>query len=159
MTYETFLNMVPPTATDQHKGYRIASVNGRNVVMTYRKKAQQEAHQRYLDLLRKDIATRRDGFGTWRMFTKAIDVSIAFLFPHPANTAKRDRRKSFVKTTRPDLDNMAKGLIDCIAEAGVIQDDSLIWRLNLVKFLVPADKCGVRITITDRLPSDETEQD
>lgn len=157
MDYEIFMSIVPPTATDQHKGYRVAQVNGRQVVMTYRKKPQQQAHQRYLDLLKSDAATRCDGIGSWRMFTKAITVSVQFLFPHPSNVAKRDRGKAFVKTTRPDLDNMAKGLIDCLSEAGIIQDDSLIWRLELAKYSVPSDKCGVRITITDRIPSQESD--
>lgn len=156
MEYEIFMDITPPTATDQHKGYRIASVNGRQVVMTYRKKPQQEAHQRYLSLLKADAARRRDGIGSWRMFTRAISVRVMFLFPHPSNVAKRDRDKAFVKTTRPDLDNMAKGLIDCLSEAGVIQDDSLIWRLELSKYSVPADKRGVKITITDRIPGEES---
>lgn len=155
MDYFIFMSIVPPTATDQHKGYRVAQVNGRQVVMTYRKKPQQLAHERYLKLLKADAATRRDGIGSWRMFTKPIAVTVSFLFPHPSNVAKRDRNKAFVKTTRPDLDNMAKGLIDCLSEAGIIQDDSLIWRLELTKYSVPADKCGVRIDITDRLPSQD----
>lgn len=149
MTYKTFLRMVPPTATDQHMGHRVATVNGRQVVMSYRKKPQQQAHAKYEDFLKHDISTRQDGIGSTFMFTKPVQVWIQFKFPHTSNVAKRDRNKTFLKTTRPDLDNMAKGLMDCITNVGILQDDALVWRLELEKFMVPANKCGVYIEITD----------
>lgn len=154
MTYRTLLKMVPPTATDQHMGHRVATVNGRQIVMSYRKKPQQQAHAKYEDFLKYDIAHRKDGIGSTFMFTTPICVKIRFMFPHPASVAKRDRNKTFLKTTRPDLDNMAKGLMDCIANVGIIQDDALVWHLELEKFLVPADKYGIDIEIDDNQPTD-----
>jgi len=149
MTYETFLSITPPTATDQHVGHRIAHVNGRQLILSYRKKPQKKAHELYEHYLRNDIKHRTDGIGTFKMFTGAIKVEIEFRFPHGTNVAKRDKGKTFARTVRPDVDNMAKGLIDCLMSVGLIQDDATIFDLHLFKFNVPENKRGVRITITD----------
>lgn len=151
MKYELFIPVTPPTATVQHKGERIVydKKTRRPMVMHYMKGPQRKAHDLYVKALKHDFETREDGIGTIKMFTGALIVSIEFLFPHCVNTAKRDRGSTFARTVRPDLDNMAKGLLDCLTEVGLIQDDAQIFDLHLTKFNVPADKQGIRITVTD----------
>ena len=149
MTYTAFLNITPPTATDQHVGHRIGFVSGKQVILSYRKKPQKMAHATYEAELNRDIKYRKDLIGTVKMFTLPVVVEIDFLFPHQANTAKRDRNKTFARSVRPDVDNMAKGLLDCLMSVGILQDDSLIFDLRLRKFNVPQSKRGVRISITD----------
>ena len=152
MTYETFLPIDPPTATDQHVGHRIARVNGKQIILSYRKKPQKRAHELYEYELKRDIRQRKDGIGTLYIFAgEPIIVKIDFMFPHPACTAKRDRNKTFARTVRPDVDNMAKGLLDCLMSVGLIQDDASIFDLQLRKFNVPSNKRGVRITNTNEL--------
>ena len=152
MTYEVLLPIDPPTATDQHVGHRIARVNGKQVILSYRKKPQKMAHYLYETELKRDIRQRKDGIGTLKMFAgEPIIVKIDFMFPHPACTAKRDRNKTFARTVRPDVANMAKGLLDCLMSVGLIQDDASIFDLQLRKFNVPQSKRGVRVTITDEL--------
>ena len=152
MTYEVFLPIDPPTATDQHVGHRIARVNGKQIIMSYRKKPQKRAHELYEHELKRDIRQRKDGIGTLYIFAgEPIIVKIDFMFPHPACTAKRDRNKVFARTVRPDVDNMAKGLLDCLMSVGLIQDDASIFDLQLRKFNVPSSKRGVRIPITNEL--------
>lgn len=153
MKYKTFLKMTPPTATAQHKGSRIAFVNGRLTIVHYIKKQQKLAHDQYVKLLKADIQNRKnkDGIGTTFMFTTPVVVRIDFLFPNPSNTAKKNRDKTFAKVTRPDVDNMAKGLLDCLSEVGLLQDDAIIFDLRLRKFTVAEWRQGVRISITDEL--------
>lgn len=151
MRYETTLSLTPPTATAQHHGERVMKVNGRYVVKYFMKPAQRRVRDNYMRLLAQDIAMREDGIGSVHMFNTAVIVEIDFMFPHTANTRKRDKGKTFPKITRPDVDNMAKGLLDCICKAGIIQDDGLIFDLRLRKFNVPHGKQGVRILVTDEL--------
>ena len=151
MRYEAFLKMTPPTATAQHKGSRVVFVNGRATIMHYTKLPQKKAHDLYVKLLTADILYRKDGIGTTCMFTTPVVVSIDFLFPNPSNTAKKNKDKTFAKATRPDVDNMAKGLLDCLTEVGLLQDDALVFDLRLRKFTVAERRQGVRISITDEL--------
>ena len=152
MTYEVFLPIDPPTATDQHVGHRIARVNGKQIILSYRKKPQKRAHELYEYELKRDIRQRKDGIGTLYIFAgEPIIVNIDFMFPHPDCTAKRDRNKTFARTVRPDVDNMAKGLLDCLMSVGLIQDDASIFDLQLRKSNVPTNKRAVRITITNDL--------
>lgn len=154
MTYEAFLDMPPPVSTVQHKGERVVfGRSGRAFVHHYTKKPQQRALDEYTRLLTADIKKRVnvDGIGTYSMFTTAIKVEINFYFPHPSNVAKRDRSKTFAKVTRPDVDNMAKGLLDCLSRVGLIQDDALIYDLRIRKFTVEEQNRGVYIRISDEL--------
>lgn len=151
MKYRTLLSMMPPTATAQHKGSRIAYVNGKPTIMHYTKKPQRMAHDEYVRHLMADINRRSDGIGREFMFTTAIAVKIDFYFPNPANTPKCNRNKTFAKITRPDVDNMAKMLLDCLTEVGLIQDDGLIFDLRLRKFTTGHNHVGIGITITDEL--------
>lgn len=149
MRYEAFLSMVPPTATAQHKGSRVAFIGGRPTIMHYTKRPQKMAHDDYVRHLKADINRRNDGIGREFMFTYAVAVKIDFFFPNPTSTPKRDRNTTFAKVTRPDVDNMAKGLLDCLTEVGLIQDDALIFDLHIRKFTTGQHHVGIGITITD----------
>ncbi len=64
-------------------------------------------------------------------FDRPVSVEIVFLLP--------DRR-------RRDLDNIMKTLGDCLVYAGIIEDDNLIFKQTLEKFIVKG-KEGVVIKI------------
>lgn len=152
MKYETILDMSPPIYTMQNKGEKVVrGRSGKLFVHHFTKKKQQSALDEYVRRLNADIKRRAnlDGIGTFYMFTTAIKVEIDFLFPHPAYIRKRDRGLWLPKVTRPDVDNMAKGLLDCITRVGLIQDDGLIFDLRLRKLTVPQKFRGVRIYISD----------
>lgn len=153
MKYEVFLPITPPTATAQHKGERIVrnKFYGKMMVMHYMKRPQRIVHDSYIKLLKDDINTRADGIGSLKLFTSACIVNIDFFFPHPTSTKKSDQKKVFPRIARPDVDNMAKGLLDCLTEVGLLQDDCHIFDLRLRKFNVPATKQGISITISDDL--------
>lgn len=152
MRYETILDMTPPISTVQHKGEKVVrGKSGKLFIHHFTKKKQQSALDEYIRRLNLDIQRRvnLDGIGTFYMFTTAIKVQIDFLFPHPSYIKRRDRWLWLPKITRPDVDNMAKGLLDCITRVGLIQDDGLIYDLRLRKLTVPQKFRGVRIYITD----------
>ena len=88
------------------------------------------------------------------MFTTAIAVEIDFFFPNPSNTPKRNKNKTLAKVTRPDVDNMVKMLLDCMAEVGLIQDDCLVFDLHIRKFTTVQNHVGIGITITDEIDNE-----
>lgn len=57
-----------------------------------------------------------------------IALSIEFRY-----SAKSKKLRGTWKTSRPDVDNVAKLLIDCMTKAGFWKDDSQIVRLTLEK--------------------------
>jgi len=122
-----YLNMEPPRCTAQHKGERI--VAGR-YVQHYEKRAQRNARLAYLAAIRRACANavrdyeRMDEDGN----PLPISVRIDFVFRAPR---KKDAGRP--KLTRPDLDNMAKGLLDCLQQAELIVDDAQIAHLDLRK--------------------------
>lgn len=154
MRFDTFLRITPPTATDQHKGYRIANMGGRMTVMTFMKARQRAAHDLYERELAKAVRDNPDGIGTTFTFGNGqpCRVEIDFLFPLPSSTPKARRNTTVPRITRPDADNMAKGLLDSITASGILQDDAFIYDLRIRKFNVPQGRQGVRITVTDELP-------
>jgi Holliday junction resolvase RusA-like endonuclease len=64
-----------------------------------------------------------------------VSVWIGFYFS-PLASAKPGE-KAIPKTTRPDVDNMAKAVIDCLTKTRVLADDAQITNLSLSKFHNP----------------------
>ena len=79
-----------------------------------------------------------DAIAQWNygeQFEKPVYIKIIWVFPY-----KRTEKKSIVKSeriipksTRPDIDNLQKALLDELTKAGVISDDSIVSRLTLEK--------------------------
>lgn len=75
-----------------------------------------------------------------------IDINYAHTI-ESAKTAKREGLERVPKATRPDLDNLAKLILDSIVQAGILKDDSLIVELAMCK--VYSDKSFIVIGIDD----------
>lgn len=63
-------------------------------------------------------------------------LSIHWVFRMPKRRRKCRTKKNLIETpctVRPDLDNLAKSVIDCLADAGWFTNDAIISRLVLVK--------------------------
>jgi Holliday junction resolvase RusA-like endonuclease len=63
-------------------------------------------------------------------------VGIVFVYPHTKEskkTADKTGADVVVKSTRPDLDNLAKSVLDCLVDSGWLTDDGLIVELILRK--------------------------
>ena len=84
---------------------------------------------------------------------KTIDgicyVRINFFYPHTKDSkrvANRDKLQFVEKSTRPDLDNLAKGVLDCLVDAEVLKDDGQISRLTLSKYYSDTEMVTIDIT-------------
>lgn len=62
----------------------------------------------------------------------AVKVLIAFYFPAP-KCARFSSTVTVPKTTRPDLDNLVKNVLDALTDAGAWADDSQISTLHIKK--------------------------
>lgn len=77
-----------------------------------------------------------------------ISLSIHFHY-----STKTKKRKGTWKTSRPDVDNIAKLLIDCMTKSGFWVDDSQIVRLSLSKQY--STKAEAEIYVTYREVEDD----
>lgn len=65
-----------------------------------------------------------------------LQVGIVFVYPHTKESKKLADKTGadvVVKSTRPDLDNLSKSVLDCLVDSGWIKDDGLIVELILRK--------------------------
>ena len=122
------LRIEPPRCTAQHKGERIVG----RFVQHYEKRPQRMARLAYLAAIREAMASGQYVRDYSRMDADGahlpLRVRIEFVF-----RAARRRDEGRAKVTRPDLDNMAKGLLDCLQQAELICDDAQITDLSLRK--------------------------
>ena len=80
----------------------------------------------------------------------AVSVGLTFWFPRPqAICWKTKPQIAAVKTTKPDLDNLAKGVLDAL-QHHAFGDDSQVVELRLSKWIVRGGALPrTEITITD----------
>jgi Holliday junction resolvase RusA-like endonuclease len=99
-------------------------------------------------LLIKAEAGRRG----YQMVAQACYVNIRFFYPHTKESKREATRGGYVvvdKATRPDLDNLAKGVLDCLVDAGVLKDDGLICQLSLAKYYSDIEQVTIDIVTYD----------
>ena len=95
-------------------------------------------------LLLKAEAGRRG----YQMVSEACYVYVKFYYPHTKESKREAVRGGYTvvdKATRPDLDNLAKGVLDCLVDAGVLKDDGMICQLNLCKYYADTEKVTIDI--------------
>lgn len=61
-------------------------------------------------------------------------IEIEFHFPWPASTSDRKKQTTEYKTTRPDLDNSEKTILDTLTREGFLKDDSFICSKTSKKY-------------------------
>lgn len=127
-----------PTA--QQKGVRV--VNG--VPMFYKKKPLLDFERDFT----RAVDAERAKNGNYRIPDgEAVYLHVSFLFGYPHGTPKVRRVDMAPMTSRPDGDNVAKAVIDCLGDRfkkvgnswtlvheGVFRDDSAITPLVISKF-------------------------
>ncbi len=63
-----------------------------------------------------------------------VRVLIDFFMPRPKRLMrKRDSDEAIPHVSKPDVDNLAKAVLDCLTEIGMWGDDSQVWRLDVRK--------------------------
>jgi Holliday junction resolvase RusA-like endonuclease len=82
------------------------------------------------------------------LITEACYVHIKFYYGHTKESKREAVRGGYTvidKATRPDLDNLAKGVLDCMVDAGVLKDDGLICQLTLAKYYADTEQVTIDI--------------
>lgn len=62
-----------------------------------------------------------------------VSLSLAWTYPHTKKPAKSPHSVT-MKPTRPDLDNLAKIAVDCMARCGYFADDAQVAHMDLAKY-------------------------
>ena len=80
-------------------------------------------------------AAAHDAGVSWRRDeSAALDVVIVIVLPRPGRLMARSAPLGRVpSTTRPDVDNYVKAVLDGIQAAGVISDDSQVYHMTATK--------------------------
>ena len=60
-------------------------------------------------------------------------VELTFFFAYPKSTAKKRMIDGAICCTKGDLDNLAKGVLDAMEQAGVLPNDRQIAHLDVAK--------------------------
>ena len=80
-----------------------------------------------------------------------VSVRIVCWFDRPKSHSKKRRQEPEPKTTKPDADNLAKGIGDALNEIAY-NDDGQVYRLTVEKWYVgpsePYDSVGTIIEVT-----------
>lgn len=87
-----------------------------------------------------------------KLLDEAVSVSLVFLFPRPkAHFNSKGALKPSApeyKTTKPDIDKLARAVLDSLTLAGVFRDDALVYSLTLQKrYCIGQEAPGVMITL------------
>lgn len=138
-----FIDMpIEPRGIAQQKGECIMkSKFGKPWIMHYEKKAIKEARLVYEIELSKHISEIDYHLCDEKGVKNPLKVSIQFFY------TGRSRVWDEYKTTRPDVDNVAKLFLDCLTSAHMIEDDSQIASLTLEKRF--DFKAHIKLSITE----------
>jgi Holliday junction resolvase RusA-like endonuclease len=135
---------LPPPPTHQAALRILKTRDGRQFIGKMAKSSAKKWSQAATLLLKADAAKQGH---------KTIDgncyVRINFFYPHTKDSkrvASRDKLQFVEKATRPDLDNLAKGVLDCLVDAEVLKDDGQISRLTLSKYYSDTEMVTIDIT-------------
>ena len=112
------LNCVPPTTTAQHKGAVV--IGGQ--VRFYTKKEVRQSENLLASLLMPHVPAAP--------FDEPVSLIVAWTFPYRRSEPKRVTGNGVLvpHTSRPDLDNLEKSLLDVMTRLGFWTDDSLVAR-------------------------------
>jgi Holliday junction resolvase RusA-like endonuclease len=80
-----------------------------------------------------------------------LSLSLRLVYPHLKGAKKADRDKLLPKASKPDIDNVAKHLIDLLSRLRFIEDDQSVSRLTIEKFYGPESLVGINIQIAPTL--------
>lgn len=121
MATEFFMPMVPPTVTHQEKQIRI--VNGKPIV--YEPDELKAARSKLIGHLGHRMPDLR--------YRGALRVVAKWCYPIP-ESCKDKYHDGQYKTTKPDVDNIQKLLLDCMTTVKFWKDDAIISSMLVEKF-------------------------
>ncbi len=75
-----------------------------------------------------------------------VGLHVEFHFPYRKSEPKKNLGKLLPKDTKPDCDNMAKTLIDCMTRMGFWRDDAQIYRTMISKYWSPSPRVEIWVS-------------
>ena len=134
----------PNTRTAQQKGLRVFKGHAQ----FYEKKEVAEAKADLADALLSHVPDE----------PYKGDICLRVLWCFCKTSLSRKEQRTF-KRSRPDLDNMVKGLLDVMVDVGFFEDDSYIVKLDLTKsWNVETPGLFIQILELDDTENDYVEQ-
>lgn len=126
------LPIAPPSMTAQQKGERIDfDEDGKPFILHFRRPELVRIEERYETALR--------GFAPPSPLPGPVGVTFGYYFA-ATHEGRAEMRRAGVamrrKTTRPDVDNIGKNLLDCMTRAGFFADDCAVALIHAEKFEV-----------------------
>lgn len=111
--------------------------NGKNFVSTYSPKTDW-FHLVYTESLKikNSLKNRLSG---------ALELNLTFCMPIPKSISKKKRADLHYVTKKPDVDNLAKAVMDAINNVGIWEDDSQISVLRVSKIYSEEPRCIISI--------------
>jgi Holliday junction resolvase RusA-like endonuclease len=150
MTLEITLPCVPPRSTAQSRTRAAMTSRGPRF---YKKtpadwgrfRAQVEHKLRVAALSPAAWEVRR---------AKAVSLSLLVAYPWPLTTPKAKALTEAYRTTKPDADNLAKAIIDLLADCLVIPPDQCVANLTVVKINSPNPRLEIRAAAASLIRSE-----
>lgn len=148
-----FLDGEPPHTTHQQRGVKVLrKPDGSHVPMFFTKAKVQEAEQWYVSRLTPYAPPRGQPFFPG---VDPLRLELTFVF-NWSKTNRKLREKGKLaecvwRINRPDVDNSAKLLVDCLTNMGFWLDDAMVAEMNLRK--VNGDRPGVFVSVEPLKPS------
>jgi len=121
---------IEPTKTTHQSSLRI--LKGRNGRM-FVGKMSSSPHKRWVAQFEKLIQAAAPA----NPVDEPVQCEMRFYFSHLKSTKKSLLDCTSYKTTRPDLDNLEKSILDSLVRCGFIKDDSLVCEKHSSKYHSP----------------------
>lgn len=84
---------------------------------------------------------------------EAVRLTIEAVNPRPQSIPKRLGSGRLWRTAKPDLDNVIKSVADCLVQAGVLRDDTLVVEIAARNFVAAdGETACVRIVVEEAAP-------
>ena len=77
--------------------------------------------------------------------SRALELNLIFCMPIPKSISKKKREQLHYVTKKPDVDNLAKAVMDAINQVGIWEDDSQIAVLRVSKIYSEEPRCIITI--------------
>lgn len=75
----------------------------------------------------------------------ALELNLTFCMPIPKSISKKKREQLHYVTKKPDVDNLAKAVMDAINQVCIWEDDSQVSRLVVGKIYSDEPRCIISI--------------
>lgn len=138
--YTISISCDPPTQTHQAR-LRAFKIGQHCRIVKVKPDAKTVAFQA---ALKREVEKLRLSLGTSFVCQGAVHLHIYFEFPYLKS--HKETGSQIPKVTRPDLDNMAKTILDALTDAKAFEDDSQVTHLEMVKAYGPQPSVVVTLT-------------